>query len=120
YLEAGPSYDTLMSTGLLCCNPNRLPPGCTAEYRFAVASRRPAGCPDPPLLDDESRLNAFPVLAFWAEMTLLPGHCAPRLTPENATAHTTPSRSTIVPHIWLLSPLVSAAVAASSACFNAL
>src|SRR4029079_7594533 len=55
YLEAGPSYDTLMSTGLLCCNPNRLPPGCTAEYRFAVESARPAGCPDPPLLDDESR-----------------------------------------------------------------
>src|SRR5205807_1446394 len=71
----------------------------TAEYRFAVESAKPAGRPDP-LLDDElSRLKALAVLAFCAEMTRLPGHCAPRFTPENATAHTTPSRFTMVAHI---------------------
>ena len=42
-----------------------------------------------PLLDElASRLNALAVLAFCAEMTRLPGHWAPRLVPENATAHT--------------------------------
>ena len=30
-----------MSTGLLSCSPNRLPPGCTAVKRFAVDSARP-------------------------------------------------------------------------------
>ena len=58
------SYATLVSTGLLNCNPKRLPPGCTAEYRLAVESDKPLGCPEPPLLDDESRLNAFAVFAF--------------------------------------------------------
>src|SRR5205807_145849 len=83
----------------MCCSPYKLPPGCTAEYRFAVESAKPAGRPDP-LLDDElSRLKALAVLAFCAEMTRLPGHCAPRFTPENATAHTTPSRFTMVAHI---------------------
>src|SRR5215469_9024801 len=108
------------STGLLCCKPYRLPPGCTAEYRFAVDRARPFACPEPPLNEEESRLNAFAVLAFCAEITLLPGHWAPRFTPENATAHTTPSRSTMVAHIWLFNPLVSAAVAATSAAFRAL
>src|SRR5438034_4763521 len=50
-------------------------------------------------------------------MARLPGHWAPRFTPENATAQTTPSRLTMVAHIWLLRPLVSVAVAlASAAC----
>src|SRR5690349_20678431 len=48
-------------------------------------------------------------------MTRLPGHCDPRSSPENATAHTTPSRSTIVPHIWKSRPLLSACTAAISA-----
>src|ERR1700682_2849091 len=73
------------------------------------------GWPDPSLLEEESRLKAFAVFAFCAEMTRLPGHCAPRLTPVNATAQTVPSRSTMVPHIWLLRPLVSACVAVASA-----
>jgi hypothetical protein len=100
---------------LLACSPYRLPPGCTAEYKFAVDSDNPFACPDPPLLDDASRLNAFAVFAFCAAIALLPGHCAPRFTPVNATAHTTPSRSTIVPHIWLFNPLDSVAVAAANA-----
>ncbi len=52
-----------------------------------------------PLFDEASRLKALAVLAFCAEMARLPGHCAPRLTPEKATAHTTPSRFTSVAHI---------------------
>ena len=52
-----------------------------------------------PLADELSRLKAFAVFAFCAEITRLPGHCAPRLTPENATAQTMPSRSTMVAHI---------------------
>ena len=43
--------------------------------------------------------KAGEVIDLCAEMTRLPGHCAPRLMPENATAQTTPSRSTMVPHI---------------------
>jgi integral membrane sensor domain MASE1 len=62
-----------------------------------------------------SRLNAFAVLAFCAEITRLPGHCAALWFPEKATAHTTPSRFTTVAHIWLLRPLVSACTAAASA-----
>ncbi len=112
----GPAYATDASTGLLSCNPNRLPPGCTAEYKFAVDS---AGAPPfTPLCADPSRLNAFAVLAFWAEMTRLPGHCAPRLSPVNTTAQTTPSRSTIVAHMFMFRPLASASVAAASAAFN--
>ena len=42
----------------------------------------------------------------------------PDATPEKATAQTTPSRFTIVAHMWLLSPLVSAATAASRAAFS--
>ena len=86
-------------------------PGCTAEYRFAVESASPLGWPEPFELEEASRLNEFAVFAFWAEITRLPGHCAPRFAPENATAQTTPSRLTMVAHIWLFSPLVSAAVA---------
>src|SRR6185503_1061400 len=52
-------------------------------------------------------------------MTRLPGHCAPRSTPEKATAQTMPSRFTTVAHIWLLRPLLSACVAVSSAAFSA-
>ena len=86
---------------------------------MAVESARPEAWPDPPLNDVASRLKAFAVFPFCAEMTRLPGHCAPRSTPEKATAHTTPSRFTIVAHIWLLRPLVSACVAASRAAFKA-
>src|SRR5277367_506030 len=111
YCDEDPPYATPVSTGLLACNPYRLPPGCTAEYKFAVDNASPCACPEPPLLDDESRLNAFAVFAFCAEITRLPGHCAPRFTPLNATAQTIPSRSTIVPHIWLFNPLASVAVA---------
>ena len=71
------------------------------------------------LLDELSRLKALAVLAFCAEMTRLPGHCAPRFTPEKATAQTAPSRFTRVAHIWLFKPLVSAAVAETIADFNA-
>ena len=39
------------------------------------------------------------MLAFCAEITRLPGHCAPRSPPENATAQTIPSRSTTVAHM---------------------
>ena len=81
-------------------------------------SERPLACPDPFALEDASRLNEFAVLAFCAEMTRLPGHCAPRSVPLNATAHTTPSRSTIVPHIWLFSPEVSSIVAWINAAFS--
>jgi hypothetical protein len=71
------------------------------------------------LADERSRLNEFAVLAFCAEITRLPGHCAPRSVPENAIAHTTPSLLTTVAHIWKLRPLVSAATALSSAAFSA-
>src|SRR6202040_735574 len=80
----------------------------------------PLAAPDPPLEDEESRLKEFAVLAFCAEMTRLPGHSAPRFTPENATAQTTPSRFTMVAHIWLLSPLFSAARAKANAVSRAL
>ena len=46
-----------------------------------------------------SRLNEFAVFAFCAEIARLPGHWADRLMPENATAQTMPSRSTMVAHI---------------------
>jgi hypothetical protein len=84
-----------------------------------VDSANPAGCPEPLLLDEASRLKALAVLAFWAEMARLPGHWAPRFTPENATPQTTPSRLTMVAHIWLFRPLVSAAVAVTRAFFSA-
>ena len=48
-----------MATGLLNCRPNKLPPGCTAEKRFAVDTANPG------------RLNALAVFAFCAEMTRL-------------------------------------------------
>jgi hypothetical protein len=83
-----------------------------------VDSARPFGCPEPLLNELLSRLNAVAVLAFCAEITRLPGHWAAAFTPENATAQTRPSRFTIVAHIWLFSPLVSAATAAISADFN--
>ncbi len=82
-------------------------------------SAKPPAWPEPLLLDEASRLKALAVLAFCAEMTRLPGHWAPRLTPEKATAQTTPSRLTRVAHIWLFRPLVSAAVAEAIAFFNA-
>jgi len=76
------------------------------------------GWPDPLLDEWLSRLNALAVLAFWAEITRLPGHSAERSVPENATAHTMPSRFTIVAHMWLLSPLVSVWTAASRAALS--
>jgi len=84
-----------------------------------VDSAKPAGWPEPLLFDEASRLKALAVLAFWAEMARLPGHWAPWFTPENATAQTTPSRLTMVAHIWLFKPLVSAAVAVARAFFSA-
>src|SRR5215470_10736549 len=98
-LAEGPAYATSVSTGLLSCRPKRLPPGCTAEYRFAVDSANPLACPEPPLLEAESKLRAEAVFAFCAEITRLARHCALRSTPVNATAQTTPSLSTIVAHI---------------------
>src|SRR5918994_7604876 len=108
----------VVSTGLLSCRPKRLPPGCTAEKRFAVESARPGGWPDAPEFDVESRVSELAVFAFCAEITRLAGHCAARSDPENATAHTTPSRSTMVAHMWLFRPLFSSAVALSSAAFS--
>ena len=106
YAKVRPAFDALIiatsfsppNTGadLLAKTSNRW---IQREYKFAVDSDNPFACPDPALFDEASRLNAFAVFAFCAEITLLPGHCAPRFTPVNATAHTTPSRSTIVPHI---------------------
>src|ERR1700716_1402708 len=52
-------------------------------------------------------------------MTRLPGPRAKRAATEKATAQTTPSRSTIVAHMWLFSPLFSSAVALSSALLSA-
>src|SRR5258707_14933783 len=80
---------------------------------------RRGGSPEALVFDEASRLKALAVLAFWAEMARLPGHWAPRFTPEKATAQTTPSRLTRVAHIWLFRPLVSAAVAAAIAFFSA-
>src|ERR1700674_3113033 len=90
-----PRYATLVSTGLLACKPYRLPPGCTAEYRLAVDNASPVACPEPALLEEESRLNRLAVLAFCAEITRLPSHCAPASVPENATAQTVPSLPTM-------------------------
>src|SRR5260370_4812298 len=89
--------------------------GWMGGKRFAVDSAKPAGWPEPLLLDEASRLKALAGLALCAEMARLPGHWAPRFTPEKATAQTTPSRLTMVAHIWLFRPLVSAAVAVARA-----
>src|SRR2546427_6046538 len=40
---ACPWYAGPASTGLLCWRPYKLPPGCTAEYRFAVDNASPVG-----------------------------------------------------------------------------
>ena len=48
-------------------------------------------------------------------MTRLPAHYDPLSAPEKATAQTTPSRSTIVAHIFKLNPVESAATALSNA-----
>ncbi|OFW17245.1 MAG: hypothetical protein A3H29_00280 [Acidobacteria bacterium RIFCSPLOWO2_02_FULL_67_21] len=50
------------------------------------------------------RLNAFAVVAFCAEMTLLPGHWSSRVVPVNTTTQTTPSRFTTGPHIGFPKP----------------
>ena len=81
---------------------------------------RPLAFPDPALLEVESRLKALAVLAFWAEITRLPGHWEPALVPLKATAQTTPSRSTMVAHMCRLRPLASVRVAATRAAFRAL
>lgn len=39
-------------------------PGCTAEYRLAVDNANPLGCPEPPLLEVESKLRDEAVFAF--------------------------------------------------------
>ena len=51
-----------MSTGLLCYNPYKLPPGYVAVNKLAVDN------------DKAGRLKALAVLAFYAEITLDPGH----------------------------------------------
>ena len=61
------------------------------------------------------KLKALAVLAFCAEMTRLPGHWSPRLSPVKATAHTTPSRLTTVAHICNPNPPFACACAASRA-----
>ena len=91
----------------------------TAENRFAVESARPFAAPELLLDEDASRLNRFAVLAFWAEITRLPVHWAPRFAPENATAQTLPSRSTRVAHMFRFKPLVSADTALTRADFSA-
>ena len=58
------------------------------------------------------------VFAFCAEMTRLPSHWLVRSAPVNATAQTTPLRSTMVPHMWLPSSPFCSAVAADSAAFR--
>lgn len=73
----------------------------------------------PPLTAEVSRLKALAVFAFCAEMTRLPGHRAPRLIPVNATAHTTPSRFTMLPHMFMFRPDPSVLVAVVSAAFRA-
>ena len=40
-------------------------------------AKPPAAPDDPPLAEESSKLKEFAVLAFWAEITRLPGHCAP-------------------------------------------
>src|SRR5512134_932453 len=86
---------------------------------LAVDRASPLGWPDPPLAEELSRLKALAVLAFCAEITRLPGHWLPLLVPEKATAQTTPSRSTMVAHMLLFSPLSSASTAASRAALSA-
>ena len=81
-----------MLTGLLACKPNRLCPGWTAVNRLAVDKAK-AG-----------RLKALAVLAFCAEMTRLPGHWSPGVSPERVTMTTTPERSTIVAHMFKPKP----------------
>jgi len=57
------------------------------------------------------RLKALAVLAFWAEITRLPGHWSPRSSPLKHTTATTPSRSTTVAHMWRPKPSPSATTA---------
>src|SRR5438552_15060147 len=57
-------------------------------------------------------------LTVWTKSTRLIVNSADRSEPENATAQTTPSRFTIVAHMWLLRPLVSADTAATSAALS--
>ncbi len=45
------------------------------------------------------KLKAFAVLAFCAEMTLLPGHCEPRSSPVKATAHDAVAIDDRSPHV---------------------
>src|SRR5215475_7920789 len=92
-------YATSVSTGLLCCRPYRLPPGCTAENKFAVDKARPDGKALPAGVAPCPRLKSFAVFAFCAEITRLPNHCDVNWLPENATAQTVPSRSTMVRHM---------------------
>src|SRR5580765_6374571 len=105
-LAEGPLYAAPVSTGLLSCRPNSEPPGCTAAHRFAVDSAR------------LGRLKELAVFAFCAEMTRLPGHSSPRSLPVNATAQTTPSRLTIVPHMLRPNPPLATFLAAARAALS--
>ena len=51
-----------------------------------------------------SRLKAFAVFAFWAEITRLPSHWSVKALPVKATAQTVPSTSTMLPHMLRSSP----------------
>jgi hypothetical protein len=74
------------STGMPCCRPYRVPPGCTAENRLAVDSARPCaatlGRPKPPLTRRSlraQRSNLVPIRAPQPEIASSPS--APRNDP---------------------------------------
>src|SRR5438270_897211 len=102
---------------------SRLCQGVTTGSGFFVASDvfRHIGCPKPPLLTPLSSMSKTILSGRVAspETPRLPGPWAPRVAPENATAHTMPSRSTRVAHIWLFRPLVSVLTAVLSAALRA-
>jgi hypothetical protein len=67
---------------------------------LAVESAKPFEFPDPLLADELSRLKEFAVLGFWAEITRLPGHWAPRSTPEKSNrAHNPVAIDDRSPHL---------------------
>ena len=82
-------------------------------------STKPCASPEPPLLEEASRLKAFAVLAFYAnDLAAAPPGAA--IDTRECAAHATPSRFTMAAHILLFRPLVSVAVAAASAALSAL
>ena len=54
--------------------PVEIPPGCTAEYKFAVDKAKPVGAKLVPGGAPLLRLKSLAVLAFCAEMMRLPSH----------------------------------------------